>query len=128
MQIMLGFAALTAFVAAPLVAQENGPFDQTCTYQNLSEPPEDAADEVLCTMRYSATTTGIIYKFRFGGRTVQVKSIDGYANGLWTIVEINGKRGLMFELWRGSRIAATNDGVISFEWRDRGSQKYPENY
>ena len=127
MKSLILFGALAVFYSSPSLAQENGPFDQTCTYQNLSEPPEDAADEVLCTMRYSASSTGLIYKFRFGGRTVQIKTIDGYVNGLWTIVEIDGKRGLMFELWRGSRIAATNDGSISFEWRDPGSPKFPRN-
>jgi hypothetical protein len=116
-----------ALAASPALAKEYGPYNQTCSYQDLTESPEDSANEVPCTMRYVSTPTGLLFSFRFGGRTVTVENSSDSSNGLWRAVRINGKPGLSLELWRGSYVAATNDMSISFEWRDRGSPKYPAN-
>ena len=116
-----------ALAASPALAQEMGPFAQTCTYRDARAPVEDEAFEVHCTMRYVSTPVGIRSSFRFGGRTVVVDSISGGANGLWDRVTIDGRPGVSLELWRGSYVAVTNDLRVSFEWRDRNGPKYPVN-
>lgn len=116
-----------ALVASPAVAQQEGPFPQTCTYSDTSAPPEDGADEVLCSMRYVSTATGLRYTFRFGGRTVVVDQSLDAGNGLWSAGRIDGKPAVILELWRGSRVAVTTDTSVSLEWRDRGAPKYPAN-
>lgn len=125
MRYTILFLVLVGFPAS-VSAKEYGPFDQTCSYHDATAPPEDGADEVLCTMRYVATPTGLRITFRFGGRTVIVESSER-SNGLWRAVRINGKPGVSLELWRGSYVASTNDLSVSFEWRDPGSPKYPAN-
>lgn len=106
-------------------AQSLGPFDQTCSYINKSQPEEDASEDVLCTMRYASTDTGTRYTFRFGGRTVVVDASGEVANGLWRATSIDGQPAVSLELWRGSFVAVTTDLSVSFEWRDRGEPKYP---
>lgn len=115
-----------ALVTSPAVAQE-GPFPQTCTYEDTIEPEEDAAHEVSCTMRYESTPGGIRYSFRFGGRTVVVETAGEGGVGLWRPARINGNPGVRLELRRGSYIAVTSDARLSFEWRDRNEPKYPVN-
>lgn len=116
--------ALVAVIASPAIAQEEGPYPQTCSYLDKSQPDEDAAYEVDCTMRYVSTPTGLRYTFRFGDRTVVVESGES-ANGLWRTARINGRPAVRLELWRGSYVAVTNDTQVSFEWRDRNEPKYP---
>ena len=118
---------LLALAASPAVAQEEGPFPQTCSYQDTSEPDEDAAYEVDCTMRYVFTPAGLRYTFRFGGRSIVVEVSSESGNGLWRAAQINGRPAVRLELWRGSYVAVTTDTRISFEWRDRNEPKYPAN-
>ena len=110
-----------------LAIQSSGPFDQTCSYRNAAQPEEDAAEEVLCTMRYVSTNDGIRYTFRFGGRTVTVDSSREIANGLWRGAKIDGRPAVSLELWRGSFVAVSTDLGVTFEWRDRDSPKFPAN-
>ena len=124
---MRSLILLLALAAAPAVAQEEGPYSQTCSYQDTSEPDEDAAYEVDCTMRYVSIPTGLRYTFRFGGRSVVVDVSSESANGLWHGARINGRPAIRLELWRGSYVAVTTDMRISLEWRDRGEPKYPAN-
>lgn len=107
--------------------QSEGPFDQTCSYSDATQPDEDAAEEVLCTVRYVSTDNGIRYTFRFGGRTVVVDSSSEISNGLWRAATIDGRPAVSLELWRGSYVAATTDLAVTFEWRDRNSPKFPAN-
>jgi len=107
--------------------QSEGPYDQTCSYSDITQPAEDAADEVLCTMRYVSTDTGLRYTFRFGGRTVVLDSSGETTNGLWRAAKIDGRPAVSRELWRGSYVAATADLRVTFEWRDRNSPQFPAN-
>lgn len=116
-----------ALFASPALAQEEGPFPQTCSYSDTSEPDEDSAYEVYCTMRYVYTPAGLQYTFRFGGRTVVVDVSSEGGNGLWRAARINGRPAVRLELWRGSYVAVTTDTRISFEWRDQNAPKYPAN-
>lgn len=118
---------LLALAASPAAAQQRGPFNQTCSYHDKSDPDEDAADEVLCTMRYVSTPTGLRYTFRFGGRTVVLETSSNNTNGLWRAGRLNGRPAVTLELWRGSYVAVTTDLRSSFEWRDRNAPKYPVN-
>ena len=118
---------LLSLAASPALAQEAGPFPQTCSYQNAAEPAEDSAHEVSCTMRYVSTPDGLRYTFRFGGRTVVVDSNRESTNGLWRATKIDGRPAVSLELWRGSYVAVTIDMRVSFEWRDRNGPKYPVN-
>ena len=105
--------------------QSEGPFDQTCSYIDSTRPVEDSAEEVLCTMRYVATDSGLRYSFRFGGRTVVLDSSSEKSNGLWRAATIDGRPAVSLELWRGSFVATTTDLAVTFEWRDRNSPKFP---
>lgn len=120
-------ACIIALLAATSAAAQSGPFQQTCSYSNKTEPVEDAATEVLCTMRYTAIPNGLRYSFRFGGRTVVFETNSNSTNDLWSSGRLNGMPAIMLELWRGSNVAVTTDMRISFEWRDRGAPKYPAN-
>jgi len=122
LELISALALLTSSAAA-----QDGPFRQTCTYQNIAEPDEDGASEVYCTLRYVSTPTGLRHMFRFGGRAVVVDLDSDGRNGLWRSGKIDGKPAVILELWRGSYVATTTDLRVSMEWRDQGSPKYPAN-
>lgn len=117
---------LATLAASPAIAQEESPFPQTCTYED-ARVPDGGVYEVDCTMRYRFTDSGVLYSFRFGGRSVVVEVSSEGGNGPWRPASINGQPALRLELWRGSYIAVTNDMQVSFDWRDRGAPKYPAN-
>ncbi|MBJ7437609.1 MAG: hypothetical protein JHD35_01105 [Sphingopyxis sp.] len=118
-------SALALFTSS--AAAQDGPFPQSCTYQNVTESDEDGATEVYCTLRYVSTPTGLRHTFRFGGRTVVIDQGSDRRNGLWRSGKIDGRPAVILELWRGSYVATTTDLQVSMEWRDQGSPKYPAN-